>query len=138
MTQYEMRKAVEGFKFGPPFSLLDFQVKLQHDDGTHLYVSVSAAFAERESGDLRRARFTKRLAYVGLDRPALLASLREVLRSFVLHELDESILVDGVRVFDPHAPGAPAADIVALQFQLELLATRSPSENSEVHRDDAA
>ncbi|MCP3065759.1 hypothetical protein LXT21_44035 [Myxococcus sp. K38C18041901] len=113
-------------------------MKLQHDDGIHVYVSVSAAFAERESGDLRRARFTKRLAYGGLDRPALQSSLREVLRSFVLHELDESILVDGVRVFDPHAPGAPAAEFAALQLQLELLATPSPSRNSEVRRDDAA
>lgn len=127
-----MRKAVEAFKFGPPFSLLDFQVELQHDDGVHVFVRVSAAFAERESGDLRRARFTKRLAYGELDRPALLASLREVLRSFILHELDESIVVDGARVFDPHAPGSSAADIAALQAQLELLASSSPFANPKV------
>ncbi|WP_141326114.1 hypothetical protein [Myxococcus sp. AB025B] len=127
-----MRKAVEAFKFGPPFSLLDFQVELQHDDGDHVYVRVSAAFAERESGDTRRASFTKRVAYGGLNRPALLASLREVLRSFVLHELDESILVDGVRVFDPHAPGAAAADLTALQDQLEVLASPAPTAPSAV------
>ncbi|MBZ4398650.1 hypothetical protein [Myxococcus sp. AS-1-15] len=123
---------MEAFKFGPPFSLLDFQVELQHDDGVHVFVRVSAAFAERESGDLRRARFTKRLAYGELDRPALLASLREVLRSFILHELDESIVVDGARVFDPHDPGSSAADIAALQAQLELLASSSPFANPEV------
>jgi len=127
VTQDEMRKAVESFKFGPPFSMLDFKVEVQHDDGAFAYVRVSAAFAERESGDVRRARFTKRLAYLRMDRPALLASLREVLRSYILHELDESIVVDGVRVFDPHAPGVAAADLAALESRLELLARPSPS-----------
>lgn len=127
-----MRRAVESFKFGPPLSALDFQVEVQHDDGAFAYVRVSAAFAERESGDVRRARFTKRLAYQGMDRQTLLCALREVLRSFILHELDESILVDGARAFDPHAPGVAAADFAALQARLELLASPSPSAIPEV------
>lgn len=56
---------------------------------------------ERKGGPLFRTRLHPSM-YLMLEASDVVSFIRGILVDFVLHELDESILVDGKRVFDPH------------------------------------
>jgi hypothetical protein len=53
-----------------------------------------------------RFGFVQTCTLSGLDRHNVLLAVRQALHSVVTHELDECLLVDGARAFDPHDSSA--------------------------------
>jgi hypothetical protein len=66
---------------------------------------------DRDTGELQQAQIVGRISKAGLDERLLLRVLRQMLHEFARHEVDECLLVRGLRVYDPHLVDAMRREI---------------------------
>lgn len=106
MTVDQVEAAAAGFRFVGGFSLWEPAVRVRRDTGVPvLWLSIRIP----DSEDLSCARMQPLNTGVTLDAAELAAEQRtpeqlvvDAIAEFFLHELYESILVRGERLFDPH------------------------------------
>ncbi len=98
---------VERFEVSWPLKAFDVCLSARVDSqpgGTSVVVCVNARPPHRDTGKPGPAGMMSRLGVdVHLPESFVTEWLRRLLRDWVLHELDESIRLDGKRPFDPHA-----------------------------------
>jgi len=73
-------------------------------EGDYVF-DISGELPDSRTGEMDYWRVPSRRA-TPIPRNQFAHELREALREHVLHEIDEAIVVDGVRLFDPHVPHA--------------------------------
>jgi hypothetical protein len=84
----------------------------------HLFLQVP----DRDSGRIGSLRFTRVMSMRGwwnrvLFERELEGQVRELIREAVLHEVDESLHIDGVRKYDPHAQEPQLAELAAARLR---------------------
>lgn len=101
LTVEEVRDLVNSFTVGRPLSSL-FAPKFDVWVSFHgISISCSVTAPHRDTGE----RIPLNMARGGQDYPApsyVYDALRGMLHELILHETDESITVNGARMFDPH------------------------------------
>lgn len=115
LTLNEASRAVDDFRLGHGgFTAWDVRIELLGSTVGMIHIRVSGNVPNRDDG--RELPFGGRLQLdhhvhcdmvSALNREAFDDMLHRLLKEFVLHELDESILVNGLRVFDPHKHHGP-------------------------------
>ena len=73
-------------------------------------MTVWLAVYDRDTGEpmLLRSECMARELFMPGSFAIAIQFLRDYVRDLLLHELDECILVEGVRLYDPHKPKPPA------------------------------
>jgi len=82
--------------------ILKFSVGLADDETLGRRIAVSLPTEERDSGGHAVVSM-----FFEIDGPPTAERVRRMMQIVMMHELNESILIDGVRVFDPHAGDLP-------------------------------
>lgn len=102
MLPMECLDVLENFKFNGLFSAWNmcFTMRQVHDN--QYEVKLLVRLPNIATGDFAVFGNEQILDVVALDKASLLDKLHEMAKYVVLHELDESIYVDGVVVYDPH------------------------------------
>lgn len=77
---------------------IDHEHALFHDEGLGV---VTIDVPDRVTGQVLRG--AKHFLFDRSDRRELALHIRRAVRELLLHEIDESIYIDGERIFDPHA-----------------------------------
>ncbi len=100
-----MNDDVETIEITPNVSLLPFdfrivKAKVARTGYNHRTLTVEARVRDRETGDFIFIKQDQVLSDISTTPIAVL--IRDVLESFLMHELDELFLVDGDRTRNPH------------------------------------
>lgn len=105
MTPEQAIAIVRDVAIGPGgFTSWNMSLYAEEKDG-FLYVSVGTEMPDRDTGESQPMYDSMKYRVADLSKytaTTFLRSVRENLGKFVLHELDESILYLGSRLFDPH------------------------------------
>lgn len=69
-------------------------------------VELLLSFADRDTGEPREGNFNVKTDVMDIRTPSEWGqAVRHALQTVLMHEVDEAILVEGKRLFDPHPPG---------------------------------
>lgn len=108
MTFDEAKKVVKEFQFGWPLKAFDPWLVLHHEmilPGVQL--SFGLRTPERDTGSVGEGVKCLSFYTYGFFEKATVRDWQKIIRQnfveMLIHELDESIQVNGVRIFDPHA-----------------------------------
>ena len=104
MTCEEFQGLLSSFSFGWPLKTWEPSLKVIRVRDHDFLFSLAGVAPDRETGEPRHIEMLQSLplGVLSLERDLALNLIRRLLDNWLLHEIHEAILVDGVRLWDPH------------------------------------